>query len=61
MTSDSRTTLRRALKKNVQGHLSKIRIWTAMVVAAEVLAIDFASMFLQYVATGNVSHTFAEA
>lgn len=55
MTSDSRTTLRRALKKNVQGHLSKIRIWTAMVVAAEVLAIDFASMFLQYVATGNVS------
>ncbi|MFM7131352.1 MAG: hypothetical protein ACKO0V_18540 [bacterium] len=57
MTSDSKTTLRRALRKNVQGHFFKIVFWTVLAVAAEMLAIDFASMFLQYAATGTVGQT----
>ena len=57
MTSDSKTNLRRALKKNVQGHFLKIVFWTILSVCAEMLAIDFASMFLQYLATGSVGQS----
>jgi len=55
MVSDSKTSLRRALRKNVQGHFVKITVWTLLGVGAEMLAIDFGSMMLQYIATGRVS------
>ena len=54
MVSDSKKSLRRAIRKNVQGLFFKITVWTLLGVGAELLAIDFGSMTLQYMATGGI-------